>query len=220
MISFTIPIIVITLHTMEVMGSWRNTDDLISLNIINTIIQLTITATSMLAPWQQKTLCGFRLLNSLCKKCSQDVNAPYCAYAGSGFWLNANYKRQAQHHSLPNCGRKHASSSCEPTPRLPPELLPEDLWWAPSPGCPPPTPGKEVRSALGGQPHFGTREGDIILRGKGLLSDWHEIWCSAVQRPEQEQLCWTEHNFFMLNRNLRCLIHLKPRNIRKSKSCL
>ena len=28
-------------------------------------------------------------------------------------------------------------------------LLPEDLWWAPSPGCPPPTRGKEVRSDLG-----------------------------------------------------------------------
>ena len=33
------------------------------------------------------------------------------AYAGSGFWLNANSKRQAQHHVLPNCGRKPAPSS-------------------------------------------------------------------------------------------------------------
>ena len=92
-------------------------------------------------------------------KCSlQDVSAVQCsAYAGSGFWLNANSKRQAQHHVLPNCGRKQAPSSCEPTPRLPPELLPEDLWWAPSPGCP---PWKEVRPVLGGQPHFGTKECD------------------------------------------------------------
>ena len=112
-----------------------------------------------------KTLCGFRLLNSWCKKCSlQDVNAPHCAYAGSGFWLNANSKRQAQHHVLPNCGRKPAPSSCEPTPRLPPELLPEDLWWAPSPGCP---PWKEVRPVLGGQPHFGTKESDSDVMCSG-----------------------------------------------------
>ena len=31
----------------------------------------------------------------------------------------------------------------------PDPLLPEDLWWAHSPGCPPPTHRKEVRSVLG-----------------------------------------------------------------------
>ena len=97
------------------------------------------------------------------------------AYAGSGFWFNANYKRQAQHHVLPNCGRKQAPSSCEPTPRLPPELLPEDLWWAPSPGCP---PKKEVRPVLGGQPHFGTKDSSINFCGKSLQRDYY----GAVQR--------------------------------------
>ena len=86
-----------------------------------------------------------------------------CAYAGSEFILNANSEGQAQHHVLPNCGRKQAPSSCEPTPRLPPELLPEDLWWAPSPGCP---PKKEVRPVLGGQPHFGTKECDSDIMSK------------------------------------------------------
>ena len=43
-----------------------------------------------------------------------------CAYAGSEFILNANSEGQAQHHVLPNCGRKRAPSSCEPTPRSPP----------------------------------------------------------------------------------------------------
>ena len=97
------------------------------------------------------------------------------AYAGSGFWLNANSKRQAQHHVLPNCGRKQAPSSCEPTPRLPPELLPEDLWWAPSPGCP---PLKEVRPVLGGQPHFGTEESgsDMMCRGSSAwLAFLHNV---------------------------------------------
>ena len=121
-----------------------------------------------------KTLCGFRLLNSLCKKCSlQDVNAPHCAYAGSGFWLNANSKRQAQHHVLPNCGRKQAPSSCEPTPRLPPELLPEDLWWAPSPGCP---PKKEVRPVLGVKTPFwdqGMWQWQVSESGKSLQHCYH-----------------------------------------------
>ena len=94
------------------------------------------------------------------------------AYAGSGFWLNANSKRQAQHHVLPNCGRKPAPSSCEPTPRLPPELLPEDLWWAPSPGCP---PKKEVRPVLGGQPHFGTEEILTLLHHTTSTAVWTRI---------------------------------------------
>jgi hypothetical protein len=33
-----------------------------------------------------------------------------CAYAGSEFLLNANSEGQAQHHVLPNCGRKRAPS--------------------------------------------------------------------------------------------------------------
>ena len=36
------------------------------------------------------------------------------------------------------------AASLQPAP-----LLPEDLWWAPSPGCPPPTHRKEVHSDLG-----------------------------------------------------------------------
>ena len=97
------------------------------------------------------------------------------AYAGSGFWLNANSKRQAQHHVLPNCGRKPAPSSCEPTPRLPPELLPEDLWWAPSPGCPPPTPGKEVRPVLGVKTPFWDQGDGKMTSEKWKLASGREI---------------------------------------------
>ena len=113
------------------------------------------------------------------------------AYAGFEFDLNANYKRHAQHHVLPNCGRKPAPSSCERTPRLPPELLPEDLWWAHSPGCP---PRKEVRSALGEQPHDGTKESDIILRWQ-WSSAWL-LWCSAERHSSNKKLSPTKKDFF------------------------
>ena len=155
-------------------------------------------------------------------KCSlQDVSAVQCsAYAGSGFWLNANSKRQAQHHVLPNCGRKQAPSSCEPTPRLPPELLPEDLWWAPSPGCPPPPPGKEVRPVLGGQPILGPRK--VTVRwcaAGGLQRDWH--WVEHLLRSRNAVI--GVRNYVELRTTFSCSIGMdvvwfiwKPQIIRES----
>ena len=156
----------------------------------------------------------------------QEVLPPRCkyspsAYAGSGFWLNANSKRQAQHHVLPNCGRKPAPSSCEPTPRLPPELLPEDLWWAPSPGCPPPTPGKEVRPVLEVKTPFwdqGRRQ-------------WRDVqWVFILIAIDCGAVLWSvlnNNNLVGMKTTISCSIGIsdvwfiwKPRNIRKSESSL
>ena len=98
----------------------------------------------------------------------------------------------------------------EPPPAAslhPDPLLPEDLWWAPSPGCPPPTPGKEVRSALGGQPHFGTEESDINLHYKGLQRDYY----GAVQRSTIQELTQSHYdgNFFTSVWNLGRFIELE-----------
>ena len=60
-------------------------------------------------------------------KCSAPSKMLMLTQAPNSDWAPTTYKRQAQHHVLPNCGLKPAPSSCEPTPRFPPELLPEDL---------------------------------------------------------------------------------------------
>ena len=108
-------------------------------------------------------------------------------------------------------------------PRLLPGLLPEYLWWAHSPGCPPPTPGKEIRSALGRQPHFGTEESDIYLIyineweifSMNVMQHWIYLWSEL-----NGWLCWIEKFFFMFNRNLNVKFIWKPRPVEESNSYL
>ena len=70
-----------------------------------------------------------------------------CDYAGLGFSPYAICWRQC---AASTSYLTVVGNNCSSRASLHPDhQLPNDLWWAHSPGCPPPTHGKEVRSVLG-----------------------------------------------------------------------